>query len=74
VTFKSKDRIVANHTFTIVRNLQQSSATSFDFYRDPRGACVNTVFDKLFRNRGGTFNDFTGCDLIGYVVCEDADF
>jgi hypothetical protein len=74
MTFESEDRVVAHHAFAIVRNLEQTTATGFDLDRDSFRARIDRVLDQLFGDRRRTLNNFTGSDLIGDVICEDADF
>src|ERR1041385_3009338 len=74
VTFESEHGIGAHHAFTIVGNLQQATAAGFDLDRDSSGAGVDRILNQLLGDRRRPLNNFTGGDLIGDVICEDADF
>ena len=50
VSFESEHRIVAHHSFAVVRHLQQTPPAGFDLDRDARRARVDRIFDELFGN------------------------
>jgi hypothetical protein len=74
MSFERQDGVVTNHSFAIVSDFEQSAPARFNLDGDSSSAGINTVFDKFLCNRGGTLHNLTGCYLICYVVCEDADF
>ena len=49
------------------------AATGFDLDAYARGAGVDRIFQELFDDGGGAFDDFACGDLVRHEVREDAD-
>jgi hypothetical protein len=74
VAFESEYCVVTHHAFPVVRNLEQSPPTSFDLDRDARRAGIDRVLDQFFGDGRRALNHLARGDLVGDVICEDADF
>src|SRR6266536_6021817 len=73
VTFKRKQSVVSDHSVTIISHFKQPPATAFDFDRDAACTGVDRILDQLFCHRGRPLDYFTGGDLIGDVIRENAN-
>ena len=73
MTLEGEEGVVPDHAMAIVGDANELAATSFDFDADAGGASVKGVFEELFDDGGGAFDDFAGGDLVRHEVREDTD-
>jgi hypothetical protein len=73
MSLECEDGIIAQHSFAIIDNFEQTTPTAFDLDDNPACAGVDGVFDQLLGDRSRAFHDFTRGYLIGYVVWEESD-
>ena len=65
--------VITQHAAAIVNDTDQPAAAGFRFDAHTVGACIKGIFKKFLHHRGGALDNFTGRDLIGYCVWQDAD-
>jgi len=58
---------------TVVAYSYQSGAALFDIHLDAAGTGVDAVLDELLHHGGGTFDHFTGGDLVDQLGREGTD-
>ena len=73
MTLDRQARVLRLHPLAIVVDAHLLLAAELDVNRDARGAGVDGVLDELLDDRGGTFDDFAGGDLIGEVGGQPVD-
>jgi len=62
MTVERQFRILFAHACAVIRDADAASARSPDVDRDLRRARVQAVFNQLFENARGAFNDLPGGD------------
>ena len=73
MTLKGQQRVIAHHAMPIVSNADQLAPTGLNLHADARSSGIKGIFKQLFHNRRRAFNDFSGSDLVGYLVREHMD-
>ena len=73
VAFEGEEGVVLDHAVAIVGDADELAAAGFDFDADAGGAGVERVFQELFDDGCGAFDDLAGGDLVRHEVREDAD-
>jgi len=63
--FKGQQSVVADHTTTIVRDLNELLASRFDLDANAIGGGVERIFEQFFHHGGGPLHHFAGGDLVG---------
>jgi hypothetical protein len=73
VALEGQQSIVAEHAATVVGDADQAAAAGFDLDAQLGGPGVERILEQLFDDRSGALDDFTGGDLVGDLVGQDAD-
>ena len=73
VALEGEQGVVADHAVTIIDDANELAATGFDLDADAGGTGVEGVFEQLFDDGGGAFDDFASSDLVRHEVGENAD-
>ena len=73
VALEGQERVVANHSVTVITDADELAATSLDLDANACRAGIKRVFKELFDDGGGPFDDFTSGDLVRHQVREDAN-
>ena len=73
VALEGEEGVVVDHAVAVVGDADELAAAGFDLDADAGGAGVERVFEELFDDGGGAFDDFAGGDLVRHEVGEDAD-
>ena len=65
----SRDRqreVVGFDATAVVNHAHQGDAALLERHIDSGGAAVESVFEQLFDNAGGSLHDLSGCNAIDY--------
>src|SRR5262249_4794394 len=73
VTLEGERGVFARHAFAVVGDANFGEAALLDLDADFRGAGVERVFDELFDDARGSFDDLAGGDLIREVFGQLVD-
>jgi len=73
VALESEEGVVAEHAAAVVADTDETASAILDLDAEVGGAGVEGVFEELFDGGRGTFDYFTGSDLVGNDVGEDAN-
>ena len=73
VALEGEQGVVPDHAVAVVGDADELAAAGFDLDADAGGAGVEGVFEELFDDGGGAFDDLAGGDLVGHEVGENAD-
>jgi len=73
VSFEGQQRIVAAHADAVVGDAEQTAAGGEDLHGNARGSGVEAILDEFLDDARGTFDDFTGGDLIRHVFREKSN-
>jgi hypothetical protein len=73
MAFESKQRIVLQHSASVIDNADQSSPACLNVDAQAGGAGIQRVFEKFFDYRSRPLNDFPSGDFVGNYVREYAD-
>jgi hypothetical protein len=73
VALEGEEGIVAYHAVAVVCDADELSTAGLNFDANTGGPGVERIFEELFNDRSGTFDDFTGGDLVRHEVREDAN-
>ena len=64
VALESQQRIVVNHAVAVVNDADHPLAADFRFDANRLRASIQRIFEQLFDNRSGTFDNFARGDFI----------
>ena len=73
VALEGQQRVVAHHAHAVVGQANQAAAAGLDIQAKFGGSGVERVFEQLLDDAGGALDHFSGGDLVGDVVGENAD-
>ena len=73
MTLERQPRVFRAHALAVILDPHQPLAAQFDVNLDASRARVYGVFDELFGDRRGTFDDLARGDLIRKVTGEEID-
>ena len=73
VALEGQQGVVAQHAAAVVGDADQAAAAGFDLDAQLGGAGVERIFEQLLDHRSGALHHFTGGDLVGDLVGQDAD-
>ena len=72
VSFEAEQGLVAGHAMSVVDEGDGAGAAAFDLYFDEGAAGIDGIFEALFYDGGGTFDDFTGGNLVDDLIIQKA--
>ena len=65
--FQAHERVFRVHATAVVDDADQRAAAAVDLDREASGPGIESVFDKLFDDRGRAFDYLTGCNAVADV-------
>jgi hypothetical protein len=74
VPLKTEQHIIFIHALSIVNDPNKAGAAAFDLDLDSGGSGIEAVFQQLFHNGSGAFDNFPGGYLVGKLFWQYADF
>jgi hypothetical protein len=68
MALQTKQGVIAIHPNAIIGDAHQAAPACLNFDIDPCSLRVESILDQFLGDAGGAFDNFSGGDLIGYLL------